>query len=423
MTATTGTCSLTASWAADSNYLAATATQSTTAEGSAPTIIWGTPKAITYGTPLSGAQLDAIAAYNGVVVAGTFAYTPAKGAVLGAGPQTLSLVFTPTNTTNYSSVTASVTLTVNPALTKVSWAEPAAIHYGTALSGTQLDATASVPGAFTYSPSAGAVLTAGIHTLSVTFIPTDITDYLTSTDTVNITVDKAAPTVTWATPASIAYGTPLSAAQLDATASVSGAFNYSPSLGTVLAGGTKTLSVTFTPNDSTDYTTAKATVSLLVTPSTPTITWTTPANITYGTALSGTQLDAKATFNGASVPGTFTYKPAKGTVLGAGTHTLSVVFTPDSSSDYKSASGSTTLQVSPATPKITWPKPAAITHGTKLSATQLDATASVPGAFVYSPPAGTLLAVGTHILSATFTPTDAADYTTQSAATTITVKQ
>ena len=50
---------------------------------------------------------------------------------------------------------------------------------------------------------------------------------------------------------------------------------------------------------------------------TPTVTWAAPAAITYGTALSATQLDATA-----SVPGTFTYTPAAGTILGAGTQTL-----------------------------------------------------------------------------------------------------
>ena len=45
-------------------------------------------------------------------------------------------------------------------------------------------------------------------------------------------------------------------------------------------------------------------------------------------------------------------------------------------------------------PTITWPAPAAITNPTPLSATQLNATASVPGTFVYTPAAGTVLAAG-----------------------------
>ena len=46
---------------------------------------------------------------------------------------------------------------------------------------------------------------------------------------------------------------------------------------------------------------------------TPVITWNNPANITYGTALSATQLNATA-----NVAGSFTYTPAAGTVLNAG---------------------------------------------------------------------------------------------------------
>ena len=59
------------------------------------------------------------------------------------------------------------------------------------------------------------------------------------------------------------------------------------------------------------------------TTTTPAITWSTPAAISYGTALSRAQLDAAG-----SVAGTFTYTPAAGTVLKAGTQTLTAVFTP-----------------------------------------------------------------------------------------------
>ena len=72
------------------------------------------------------------------------------------------------------------------------------------------------------------------------------------------------------------------------------------------------------------------------------------------------------------------------------------------------------------TPTITWSTPGAITAGTALSATQLNATATVngtalAGSFVYSPAAGTVLAAGLHTLSTTFTPTDTVDYTTATA--------
>ena len=422
ITAPSGTCMLSATWPAQGMYLGATLTQSTTAEPPAPVITWATPAAIPYGTALSGTQLDATAAYNGTKVAGTFTYTPAKGTVLGAGMQTLSVLFTPNNTAGFSPVSASVTLQVNQGTPKVSWNKPAAIVYGTPLSSTQLDATASVPGSFVYSPGVDAVLTAGTQTLTVTFTPTDTTDYAQQTASVTIDVTKATPSISWAAPSPISYGTPLSGTQLDAASTIGGTFAYSPAAGAVLAGGTQTLSVTFTPTDSTDYTTAKTSVSILVTPSTPVITWATPAAITYGTALSGTQLDAKATLNGTNVAGTYAYSPAKGTVPGAGMQTLTVVFTPSNTSNYTSASGSVTLQVNPATPKITWLKPGAIEYGTPLSTVQLDATATVPGTFVYSPGVGTVLPEGSNTLAVTFTPTDTVDYTPATTTVTISVK-
>jgi hypothetical protein len=79
-----------------------------------------------------------------------------------------------------------------------------------------------------------------------------------------LTITRATPTITWATPAAITYGTALSGAQLNATASAAGTFGYSPAAGTVLGAGTQTLSVSFTPADATNYTTATMTVQLTV---------------------------------------------------------------------------------------------------------------------------------------------------------------
>src|SRR5262249_46201195 len=93
---------------------------------------------------------------------------------------------------------------------------------------------------------------------------------------------------------------------------------------------------------------------------TPTITWSNPADITYGTALSGTQLNAPA-----SVPGTFAYSPQAGTILNAGNNqTLQVVFTPTDTIHYNNANASVSINVVQATPAITWSNPANIVYGT-----------------------------------------------------------
>ena len=70
---------------------------------------------------------------------------------------------------------------------------------------------------------------------------------------------------------------------------------------------------------------------------------------------------------------------------------------------------------------VTFPQPADIVYGKLLGSQQLTATATragnvpVPGTFVYSPAAGTLLNAGTNVLSVQFTPTSAAIFVTPTA--------
>lgn len=368
-----------------------------------PIITWTQPDPIVYGTPLSGAQLKATSS-----VPGTFTYTPAAGTTLSVGTQTLSVTLTPSNSTQYGPATATTSIVVTQATPVITWPSPSSITYGAALSATQLNATASVPGTFTYTPALGTILGAGTQTLSVTFTPTDATDYASATATVSLVVAKAVPTLTWATPTAITYGTALSATQLNATSSVPGTFSYTSPLGTVLNGGGNYLSVTFTPTDTTDYSTASASVILTVNKATPTVSWSTPSTITFGTTLSATQLNATA-----NVPGYFFYSPGANVVVPAGTNTLTATFYPNNTQNYVSPITQTvSLTVNQATPTVTWATPAAIPYGTALSATQLNATASVAGTFAYTPAAGTVPAVGSSTLSVTFTPTDSKDYAT-----------
>jgi hypothetical protein len=232
--------------------------------------------AIVYGTPLSGAQLDAVAwnPDSNTSISGTFSYSPVLGSGLSAGNHTLSVTFTPYDTADCMTITASVPLTVMQATPTVSWPTPASIIYGTGLSGAQLDATANVPGTFYYPHGYGTVLPAGNNTLSATFTPNDATDYRTVTTSVNLAVAQATPTITWAPPAAITSGTALSSTQLDATANVAGTFSYSPAAGTVLPVGNDSLSVTFTPYDSTDYQSVTTSTTISVTSvSTQTATW------------------------------------------------------------------------------------------------------------------------------------------------------
>ncbi|MDP9074989.1 MAG: hypothetical protein M3N98_12615 [Actinomycetota bacterium] len=179
--------------------------------------------------------------------------------------------YTVTGTDVTKTGTAGLTALTVPTIT---WPDPAGIVYGTLLSSTQLDATASVPGTFAYTPTAGAVVSAGANEpLSVTFTPTDTANYSTTSALVLVNVNRATPTVTWAPPADIVYGRVLGTGELNATASVPGAFVYTPAVGRVLpAGATQPLSVAFTPTDMANYASAGATVHLNVTAAPLTVT-------------------------------------------------------------------------------------------------------------------------------------------------------
>jgi hypothetical protein len=257
------------------------------------------------------------------------------------GKHTLSVSFIPENETNYGAAQATVPLTVGKATPAIAWSNPEAMSYGSRLSDAQLNASASVPGTFAYNPSVGSMLSAGEHSPVVLFTPNDSANYDTAQAAVKITVAKAAPAIAWPTPDPIPSGTPLSTAQLNATASVPGTFVYAPALGDKLEAGNHTLSVTFTPADSINMTPARATVPLTITEKAATrVAWTAPAVVSYGTQLSATQLNATA-----SVPGTLVYAPGAGDVLPPGRHTLAVLFTPADAATYAASQATVTLVV------------------------------------------------------------------------------
>jgi hypothetical protein len=73
-----------------------------------PTISWNATLPITYGSALSDIQLNATSTING-----TFSYAPATGEILPAGNHTLTVIFAPADTENYTTASANVTLRVN----------------------------------------------------------------------------------------------------------------------------------------------------------------------------------------------------------------------------------------------------------------------------------------------------------------------
>jgi len=99
-------------------------------------------------------------------------------------------------------------------------------------------------------------------------------------------------------------------------------------------------------------TTSNGNATLTVNKANQTFTWATPTAITYGTALSATQLNASvAGVEGGTAAGELTYAPISGTVLDAGPHTLSV--TAAATDNYNAASKSVSLTVTPRAITVT----------------------------------------------------------------------
>lgn len=127
------------------------------------------------------------------------------------------------------------------------------------------------------------------------------------------------------------------------------------------------------------------------------------------TASSGMVINYDATASSSTGAASVTCIPASGTSFSLGT-TLVSCAAADQAGNVITGSFSVTLR---ATPEVSWSAPDAIVQGTPLSSVQLNATANVPGTFAYTPPLGTLLAVGAgQTLSVIFMPTDSAHYTT-----------
>jgi Flp pilus assembly CpaE family ATPase len=366
-----------------------------------PTIMWPVPRPITCDAPLSEIQLNATAS-----VPGKFQYSPELGNVLTAGEHALAVVFTPDDDRSYASTKTTVSISVEKLKPAIEWPAPEKMKCGSKLGSKQLNAKASVAGTFVYSPEAGEVLEPGEHILTVHFTPADGSRYSMAQSNTALTVMKAPPRITWATPEPIVYGAPLGPGQLNATASEEGTFEYNPGVGAVLAVGEHTPLVTFRPRDNSDYPSVQTAVLLTVVMAKPTISWNPPPTISAGTPLSADQLNATAT-----VPGTFSFKPAIGEILPVGKHTLSVTFAPTDTMNYEPVKAAVSLTVAElAKVEINWPSPNSIPYGTPLSEAQLNAIASVPGTFAYGPSEGNVLPPGKHTLLLVFTPDDPHTY-------------
>jgi large repetitive protein len=344
-----------------------------------PTITWPTPAAITYGEALRAMQLNAKAS-----VAGSFNYSPVAGTVLEAGLQTLSVTFTPKNSDQYASATATVALQVNPARLNVT-AKHARMRYGASLPPFTYvvrgfvngdTATAALTGAPALTTTATSQSPVGTYTIDCAAGTLAAANYVFDFHSGKLTTEPAI-LIAAANSTSILYGNALPVLTYSLTGFENGdtqasATTGAPTLSTTATAtptvGSYPIDISAGTLDAANYRFEFRNGTLRVSKTVPVINWPTPAPIAYGRALDGTELDATS-----PVSGIFSYAPPAGTKLTAGTHTLDVTFSPNDATDYDVARSTVSLIVVQASQTVTFdPLPANVVFGVKpiaLSAT------------------------------------------------------
>lgn len=269
---------------------------------------------------------------------------------------TVNVINTSATTETDSSAVLSFTLPTGLTITGMSDATGGWIcTVSTASCSRDTSLAANTTDSVTLTFSVAAYTTLSSYTGTITATVSSVTFSTNPSFNENV-VFQQVPVITWATPAPIVYGTPLGAAQLDASSAVAGTYTYTPAAGTILAVGSQTLNVSFAPTDTTDYTPATGSVTLTVAPGTPTITvtvspnpilLTAPVTITaslpsYASAETGTM----TFYAGTTVLGTATVSGGSATItvtsLPAGTQTITAAYSGDA--DYAPATSSPTTE-------------------------------------------------------------------------------
>ena len=317
------------------------------------------------GTPLPGKTIrleQRASDLAGEPLASTTMVTDANGAVHWEAPFDVVAGTYPNGFKAYfegdleyaHSAWVSATVIVEKATPQISWAAPAGITYGTALSySTQLNATASVPGSFSYSPGSGSVPHAGTQTLTANFSPTDWQNYASASATVNLEVAKALPAIT-ITGGTFTYdGQPhaatASAADYRGVALTPVTVTYNRSSAVPVDGGVYTATATYEGDANHLPHSVSATVT--INKATPFIIFSWPATYTYDGQPHG--MTASVYGVGGTLLQTVpvTYDGAAEMPVNAGTYTASASF--DGNASYTSRTTTATLTINPATPVVT----------------------------------------------------------------------
>jgi uncharacterized repeat protein (TIGR03803 family) len=316
----------------------------------------------------------------------------------------------------------------------VSWSSNTGCGTTTVTSGTQATATCTTSS-----------LNAGFDTVTAAYNGDANNDASKGTLSQTVTPAEQQITVTSPAPASAIDGSSFTVAATSTSGSPVQISTSGPCTGTGTSSATITMTsantrevcdVVFFAAAAGNYQSASLTETTAVAKSTKrTVSFTTPAPATAGYQSTFTVTAQSQSPNDTSVPTMAVVQPSTGTApcqlsggttangtavsatvaMTSGTGTCTVEATWPLTTEYEVTTAKTATKATKLIPVIAWPAPAAIDYGTRLSSTQLDATASsnsssLTGKFVYSPASGKVLAAGTQTLTVKFTPSTLADY-------------
>jgi hypothetical protein len=363
-------------------------------------------------------------------VAGTMTYAPAGGTVLASGTQTLTAMFTPATSANYNTATATVPLTVlkgsAPVTPVINWPAEVGVIAGTALSGVQLDATATSAESVVQVPlfpisrflgisKDGQAYSENSMAAGVAYSATQLgggiewqgTDYLVGAPD----VPDIASSVTIPLPPGMFGAVKFLGAATTAQTAQSFVVTYTDGTQTTVqqsmsgstqssgfAGESLVLSTSYADTStggessgvfnvygySIPLNTAKTAASLTM-----------PNNLAVGILALG--LDPQTN---APVAGSFVYAPAAGTLLLAGTDPLAATFTPIDTTDYLGATATNSIVVT-GYPLVLTANNATRVYGTAnpvFTGTITGAVSAAPVTESFSTAAGTLSAVGQYAI-------------------------
>jgi len=350
-----GTHNVEASYPGDSNYPSSVSGTAALTAGLTPLVFsptpgsYSAPQTITITESIPGSTIY----YSATGPVSTNGFVPYTGPlqITTAGVESIQTYATETGyqQTNYVSP---VNFTINLPVAATPVFSPTPGTYTSSQSVTISDTTAGATIYYTTDgsqpTSASAVYSAPVivsstERVKAITVATGFTDSQVAAAAYTIN-SSAVPSITWAAPAPIAYGTPLGSAQLNAATTVAGSFVYSPPAGKVLTVGQQTLKTTFTPSDTTTYTTATASVPLMVTLATPALSElgssmnpsfaSSPVTFTVSvTATVGTPTGSVAFFDGSTQLGSAALSTGSASfttsALASGSHPITAVYSGD----------------------------------------------------------------------------------------------